>query len=164
MPHILEKVEFNSFTHEGRGTFCLADDGFIYHIRGCTNSYVISQLQRIREGLTFSETVIWEQFVYTNQETPHGPRGGHLPFRSMKKALQTIEEGELQLVPLDDYRDWRVKRYTERSAEDYLPSRFQWAISKGRDEEWACRYAQIPSVQQPWKARDCPPIPLRTFR
>ena len=164
MPHILEKFKFDTFTHEGQGTFCLADDDLIYLIRGCTNSYVIIQLQSIREGLTFAETVIWEQFVYTNQHIPHGPRGGYLILRSMKKALQSIEGGELQWVSMDDYRDMRIQRYTERSAEGYLPSRFQWAISKGKDEEWACRYAEIPSVQQPWKARDCPLIPLRYFR
>ena len=164
MPHILEKVKFNSFTHEGSGTFCLADDGLIYLIRGCTNSYGVIQLQRIRECLTFAETVVWEQFVHTNQGMPYGPRGGHLIFRSMKKALQSIEKGDLQWVPMDDYRDTRIQRYAERSAEGYLPSRFQWAISKEKDEEWACQYAEIPSVQQPWKSRDCPLIPLRIFR
>ena len=164
MPRILEQLKADNYLPhpESRGTFCLAEDGFIYLLAGGDQSYWVERLQPIREGLSFQEIVLWEQFVRTGHEPPPGPRGGRLTFPSMKKALAALEAGELQWIPspYDNTDTDRQAAYAERTSEDYLPSKVRWALSKGKEEAWACQKAGILSLQQPWKGKPCPLVPL----
>lgn len=88
MPRILDQLKAETFLPhpESGGLFCLADDGLIYLVTGPTSSYWIDRLQPIRKGLSFIETIAWEQFVRTGHENSLGPRLGSLTFRSIKKS------------------------------------------------------------------------------
>jgi hypothetical protein len=164
MPKILEQLKAETFLPhpESGGLFCLADDGLIYMVSGPTSSYGIGRFQPIRSGLSFFEVVTWEQFVRTGHENPLGPRLGSLTFRSIKKAIEALEAGKVAWVPSPYFRTDadRQDAYSQRSAEDYLPSKLRWALAKEKGETWACQKAGVPTLEQPWKTRVCELLPL----
>lgn len=164
MPQIIEQFKADTYLPhpEHGGTFCRAEDGFIYLVVGGDQSYWVEKLQPIRKGLSFQETILWEQFVRTGYETPPGPRGGHLTFSSIKKAIAALEAEELEWIPSPyvNTESDRQAAYAERTANDYLPSKARWALSKGKEDSWVCKKAGIESLQQPWAGKDCPLAPL----
>lgn len=164
MPRILEQIKAETFLPhpEKGGVFCFADDGLIYLVSVPTSSYWIERLQPIRKGLSFLEVVVWEQFVRTGHENPPGPRLGQLTFRSIKKAIEALEAGEVVWVPRPFFGTDtdRKDAYVQRSAEDYLPSKLRWALEKGKSESWACQRAGVTSLERPWKSRACELLPL----
>ena len=168
MPRILDQLKAETFLPhpESGGLFCLADDDFIYLVTGPTSSYWIARLQPIRKGLSFIETIVWEQFVRTGHENPLGPRLGSLTFRSIKKAIEALEAGEVAWVPSPSLRTDadRQDAYAQRSAEDYLPSKLRWALKKEKGEVWACQKAGVTTLEQPWKTKSCPLVPLLARR
>ena len=164
MPRILDQLKAETFLPhpESGGLFCFADDGLIYLVTGPTSSYWIARLQPIRKSLSFIETIAWEQFVRTGHENPPGPRLGSLTFRSIKKAIEALEAGEVAWVPSPYFRTDadRQDAYAQRSAEDYLPSKLRWALKKEKGEVWACQKAGVTTLEQPWKTRVCELLPL----
>lgn len=165
MTRILEKIKAETFLYfpENGNVFALAEDGFIYLLNGGEQSYWFVQLQSIRKGLTFLEIITWEQFVLTGYSNPLGPRHGSKTFRSIKKAFEELEKGVLEWVPDMHFETdaKRQKAYEERTSEDYIPSKLRWALSKGKGESWACQKVGITSLEQPWKTKSCPLVPLR---
>lgn len=147
---------------EHGGVFVLGDDELIYLIAGSSQSYWIERLQPIRKELAFEEVVLWEQFVRTGHEAPPGPRGGRMTFTSLKKALASLEAGEVEWVPspYDRTDSDRQAAYDERSSNDYLPSKVKWALTKGKSDEWVCKRAGLVSLERPWQVSPCPLIPL----
>ena len=128
-----------------------------------SQSVSVSLYQLLREGLTLEEIVGWEQYLHTGLmvETESGKEK---IFRSEKKAILAIQEGEMHWAVNKNFEIYfreriRKKEYEARISADYMPSMLRWALNKaeqaGENEAWILKRGAVTSLEQPWKNKSC---------